>query len=189
MHPTILIQRKAQAVNRILAKAEALAKHLDLDPALIEALQPKGAKDAQVLEMFRLEGLANLFDQLAISAGVLEPVTTVTGADEPPAGETEPEAAADQDAVLPIVMGPDGLPAPTLDKARTGEPEAQKSAEEGQPEAIESTKPEAEEPAEVTEPEAIESTEPEAEEPVEEEPAPEPPVAVKKSTTRKRSKK
>lgn len=127
MHQTILVQRKALAINRIMAKAEALAKHLDLDLALIEALRPTGAKDPQVIEMFRLEALANLFDQLAISAGIPEPVTAVTPAeDEPPAGEVEP--AAEDVTPIPIAEGLDGLPAPTLDEApEEPEPAAVKS--------------------------------------------------------------
>jgi len=147
MHPTILVQRRAQAINRIMAKAEALIKHLDLDPALIEALQPKGAKDPQVIEMFRLEALANLFDELAISAGITEPVTVVT-ADEVDAA-TEPPAA-DDDTPIPIAMGPDGLPAPTLDEAPTAEEPAEAVTEDEVP--AEETAPEepiAEQPVEV----------------------------------------
>src|SRR5687768_4278192 len=99
MHPTILVQRKAIAFSRILAKAEALIKRIGLDPELIEALQPKGAKDPQVIEMFRLEALADLFDELALSAGITEPVTTVTApTDEPHAGES----AYQVDDVTPI---------------------------------------------------------------------------------------
>jgi hypothetical protein len=165
MHPTILIQRKAQAINRIMAKAEALAKHLDLDPALIDSLQPKGVKDSQVIEMFRLEGLANLFDQLAISAGISEPVTVVTPAgDESPAGEVEP-TADEAETPIPIAMGPDGLPAPTLEEAPTAE----------------------EQPVEVIDEEAVAPEEPATEQPVEviKKTAP----AVPKKSTRKRSKK
>lgn len=113
MHPTILVQRKAQAINRIMEKAKALAELLDFDPALIEALQPKGAKDTQVIEMFRLEALANIFDELARAAGVKEPVTAVTpAADESPAGEVEP-TAEEAETPIPIAVGPDGLPVPT----------------------------------------------------------------------------
>lgn len=86
MHPTILVQHRAQAINRIMERAAALIKRIDLDPALLEALQPKGVKDPQVVEMFRLEALANLFDELAFSAGIIE-------AEEQPAEQPVEEPA------------------------------------------------------------------------------------------------
>jgi hypothetical protein len=96
MHPSILAQRKAKATNRILVAAEALVKQLALAPALVAGLQPQGVKDPQALEMIRLEGLADLLDQLALHDGPSPdraPVTAVTApeSDSLPPPVLEPE--------------------------------------------------------------------------------------------------
>lgn len=78
MHQSILAQRKATATQRIITQASALAAHLDLDPKLAEALQPKGIKDPQVADMLRLEALADLLDRFAADASVTEPVSMET---------------------------------------------------------------------------------------------------------------
>jgi hypothetical protein len=70
MHNTVLAKRRAVAIDRIVNRATALVQHLELDPALAEALQPKTIKDPQAAEMIRLEALATLIDQMAINAGV-----------------------------------------------------------------------------------------------------------------------
>jgi hypothetical protein len=77
MDRTILIQRKARAVTRIVASAKALAERLDLSPALVDGLQPKGTRDPQVLEMKRLEGVAALLEQLTIDAGAVQTEVSV----------------------------------------------------------------------------------------------------------------
>jgi hypothetical protein len=111
MHPTILVQRRAVALNRITERAAALVKQLRLDPALSEALRPTGAKDPQVTEMFRLEAVANLFDQLAQSAGLPESATVTAVTDE---GEVESKPVAES------IPGPESLteelPPPILEE-------------------------------------------------------------------------
>jgi hypothetical protein len=99
MHQSILAKRKAEAVGRIVATSRALAAQFELDPALAEALEPKGIKDPQTSEMLRLEALANLLDRIAPAA---DAVTTVT--------EDEPEPPAYH------MVGEGALPAPVLDE-------------------------------------------------------------------------
>ena len=152
MHPTILVQRQAKAIERIIARATALAAVIDLDPALISALKPQGPKDLRVIEMMRMEALANLFDQLAVAAGIEDAVTAVTPVDD--------EAAP----------GPDGLPAPTLEEVTGDQPPTlvdQFTDEYAESPAAE---PEAETPAEV---ESADATVEEIEPATAEEPAPE----------------
>jgi len=158
MHPTILVQRRAKALNRIFEKADALIKHLDLEPALAEALQPKGAKDPQVTEMFRLEALADLFDQLAGSAGVTEPVTAVT--------DEEPESKA-LDEPGPVSLTEE-LPPPILDEetpAAAGEERSSSAPEaDDKPEPVETEGVIEELPSEEGVPtEEVAAAEPEAE--------------------------
>jgi len=68
MHPTILAQRKAIALNRIVVSADALASHLKLPTALTDALK-QPVKDPQVREMSRLEAIADLLAALEVSSG------------------------------------------------------------------------------------------------------------------------
>jgi len=127
MHPSILIKRKAEALNRILAKAAALVQRIKLDPALTDALQPKGIKDPQVLEMMRLEALADLFDQLAWSAGIEEPAPAVTVVTEP---DSKPMEESVPGPVPPGIL--EELPAPVIETAPAvaAEPEAEPVSEE-----------------------------------------------------------
>lgn len=101
MHPSILAKRKAQAVGNIVWTAGALAKQFELDPALTEALQPKGIKDPATAEMMRMEALSDLLMAVGLQAGAVkegapdpidEPaVTAVTPVLAPAANaETEP---------------------------------------------------------------------------------------------------
>lgn len=148
MHPTILVTRKAKAINHIVERAEGLVRQLELDPALIEALQPKGAKNPQVIEMFRLEALATLMDALTESAGVPMPEPA-----EEPAPEPEPVTAVTE---LQGEQG-QGLPEPVLtDITAPVEPSAEEHAQtESAPEestAAEDTEPESEPVAEAPAP-------------------------------------
>jgi hypothetical protein len=104
MHPSILAKRKAQALERIGWTAEALAKHLELDPVLIEGLQPKGIKDPAAAEMMRLEGLSDLLTAVAIQTGAVKESAPEPGDEETVSTET-PEAEP--------TMG--DLPAPVLE--------------------------------------------------------------------------
>ena len=77
MHQVILLQRRVAATQRIVERATALAEHLELDPELIQGLHPSGAiKEAPVADMIRLEGVANILDQIAEKVGV--PAAAVT---------------------------------------------------------------------------------------------------------------
>lgn len=83
MDSTTLATRRAIAVNRIVELSTALAHRLELDPALVDALQPT-IKDPQVKDLRRLEAIGDVLFALAISAGAIEEpskpevVTTVT---------------------------------------------------------------------------------------------------------------
>lgn len=104
MDSTILATRKAQAINRITELSKRFAQAADLDPALVDALQP-GVKDPQVKELRRFEAIADLMSALALSAHLVK---------EPEPALTEPVAtAAEPSAALPL----DGLPAPEIDPA------------------------------------------------------------------------
>lgn len=128
MHPTILAQRKANAVNRIVWASGALAKELELDPALVDALQPKGIKDPRVLEMMRLEGVANLMLQLAIRVGAVnegDAVTAVTPESEPEVetpAEVESAAATieetEPETIVAEEPAPEVLEEPALIEAK-----------------------------------------------------------------------
>lgn len=174
MHPTILVKRKADALQRILATTDALAQHLELDPALVEALQPQGIKDPRVMEMKRLEALAALLDQLAAMAGVTEPAavtveTAAAPADSDPGEEPLPD---------PSPIG-DELPPPVLEEAAVTVETAAPPADNELPPAVlqegEADLPAEEAPAEVEyTPEELPADEPKA---------------AKKSTRGKRAKK
>ena len=88
MHQIILVQRKAKALTRIITAAGSLADQHQLNPARREALEPKGIKDPAALEMMRLEGLADLLEDLA--AVDVETVTAVTAEQTQPVEDTRP---------------------------------------------------------------------------------------------------
>jgi hypothetical protein len=189
MHPTILVQRRAKALNRIFEKADALIKHLDLSPALTEALQPRGAKDPQVIEMFRLEALADLFDQLAESAGVPKSAAVTAVTDE---GEAESKPA--EETIPGPVPFTEGLPPPVLeDEAPAAQEEepgssASKAEAPAEPVGTESTIEEASaEDVAALEPEAAREEVPAQEELIIEEPmvAPKTPRRKSKSSNKK----
>jgi hypothetical protein len=113
MHQSILAKRKAIAQDRILTSALALVAQLQLDPALAEGLEPKGVRDSATVEMMRLEGLADLMEQLAAQpTSPPSPVTTVT--DEVP---QEPESKPLDESMPGPVL--DELPPPVLDDEPT----------------------------------------------------------------------
>ena len=73
MHPSILAQRRALAIDRIV---QAVTR---LDPERADALRPKGIKDASTADMMFLENVADLVDQLVPKAQIDETgVTAVT---------------------------------------------------------------------------------------------------------------
>ena len=116
MHQAILAQRKAKAVQKIVARATALVQHLELDPALSEGLQPRAVKDANIAEMMRLEALAALMDQLAAQAGA-------------PAAE-QPDTAVNEFSVAPAVTAvtaPEAVEEAAQDAAALDEPPAKKT--------------------------------------------------------------
>lgn len=98
MHPSILAQRKAKAMDRILQAARVI------DPARAEALQPKGVKDPAAAEMMRLEAIADLLDGLRppFEAAVVTAVTAPPEDQRPiiadfPAHVVEPPAEEELD--------------------------------------------------------------------------------------------
>ena len=116
MHPTILTKRKAEAVAKLVSSAEALAETLSLDPELIKGLHPVvGSHDNQLREMLLLEGASNLITAVAIEAGAIKADALVTAVT--PTEEAERATNENQVAPIDIAMGPDGLPASTLDEA------------------------------------------------------------------------
>lgn len=197
MHPTILAQRKAIATDRILERSAALVQHLELDQSLVDRLRPSSVKDPPTVEMLRLEALADLFDQLADSAGapaapvpdrtVREFIAPAVTAVTKPADESIP-------GPVPPVEGatPEGLPPPVMEGERTeGEGAAQKIDDAFATEAV--AVPEPDEPSEeapedkpAEEPAVTAVTSPEKE-PVEEEPGPQS-RSPKKSTRSKKKK-
>jgi hypothetical protein len=90
MHPSVLAKRKAQAMDRIVQAARIL------DPTRAETLQPTGIKDAQAVEMLRLEAIADLLEGLVLAVPVEDTPapdtqTGVTVVTEPhPVDEPEP---------------------------------------------------------------------------------------------------
>ena len=79
MHQTILTQRQLSARQKIVERLTALVHHLELDPALIETLQPAGIRDHAVRDMIQLEAVAQVLDAIAENAGApAAPVTAVT---------------------------------------------------------------------------------------------------------------
>jgi hypothetical protein len=111
MHSAIQVQRRAAAMNRILERSGALIEQYELDPALADALQPRAVKDPQVAEMMRLEGLANLLDQVAEKAGLPAPEPVDTSVKEFRAPVVTAVTQLDTDQPRP-----DDLPEPVLDE-------------------------------------------------------------------------
>src|SRR5687767_8787469 len=104
MHPSILAQRRAQAVNRIVQAARIL------DPEHAEALEPKGIKDPQAVEMIRLEALADLLERLgpvfeAPAALAPEPIQDPTVTAVTPAPMEDPRPTLD-DFPVHVVESP-----------------------------------------------------------------------------------
>ena len=117
MHPTILAKRKADAVGKLTYAAEALAELMGLDPALIAGLHPVGIHDTLLREMLLLEGAANLIMAVAMQAGAIE-----HGAPESEAHWVETSEASEPAAEETPEVGPDGLPAPTLEEVLADQP-------------------------------------------------------------------
>ena len=72
MHPTILVQRRAVALNRITERAAALVKHLELDPVghIAGVMHPelnhiRVAGTAQRNSLTRGDGFQGIFDHVA----------------------------------------------------------------------------------------------------------------------------
>lgn len=106
MHQSILARRHAAAIQRIVNTASALVEQHHLDPRLIDGLQPRGIKDPAAAEMMRLEGLADLLDQI--------PVTVETPPELPPVNEPPPPSApALVIETLPAPVVEDDEPAPS----------------------------------------------------------------------------
>ena len=120
MHQTILAQRKAVAAGKLIKAAEAIGRHLEMDPGLVQAFHPAGIRDPQVKDMMIWEAAADLLVQLGILSGAIqEGVTAVT--EEPAAiddTQSEPPADDGQDETEPFDLDP-GTPVsePVIDEA------------------------------------------------------------------------
>ena len=165
MHILMLSQRNGAAQARMLRAGEALAKRLDLDPALIEGLKST-SKDSAVRALKEREGVAALLEELAYSAGALErpeqappeepkegeldeAVTVVTNPE--PTDQAVTEAAPTEPVIIQDDTGPDGLPAPTLEDVESEPPaEEEPVAEAGA--ALSEEQPAAEEEPPAPEP-------------------------------------
>ena len=115
MHSTILISRRAAALKKLIESAEAIVKHLELDPSLLDGFAPQGVKDQQVKDMLALESAAKIMHELAVLSHSIQDesdVTTVTATDDSSADMTE-----ETPTVEPVF--PDDLPAPVLDEQPT----------------------------------------------------------------------
>lgn len=100
MHPSVLAQRRARAMDRIVQAA----RHLD--PEHTESLQPKGIKDPQAAEMMRLEAIADLLERLAVTVVTAEANTDI-----------DPASISTFHSVVPG----EGLPAPRLETEPSAE--------------------------------------------------------------------
>jgi hypothetical protein len=142
MHPTTLAKRKALALNQIVFSAGALARIADLDPALIQGLNPAHARDAHVRDMFVMEGIAHLLTALGVSAGAIKeeaPVTVETPA-PPITPPMEPTTTDDIQTPAPTPDSFEGLPEPVIGAAE--DPEAETTpAVEDEPTPIEEEAP------------------------------------------------
>lgn len=163
MHPSVLIKRKAIAVNRIVERAGALVKRLELDPVLVAALEPK-VKDTETADMLRMEALGTLIAELALSAGA------------PP--EKQPDTTV-KEFIVEASPASDELPAPALDQLPAAEPTTEEI-----PAEAETTEEPAREVAEEPTPDVSEDAPAEA---AEEAPASKPTRKTKKNTNRKGS--
>jgi hypothetical protein len=143
MHILILSKRNAQAQARLLRAAEALARRLDLDPALIDGLKVN-TKDPAVRVMQEREGVAALLEELAYLADALEKPThaadeaDVTAVTEPegedPVSGAPPDDEPGEDLPLPVLEQDASASAEVIEIE--GEPEIEEfPAEELPPEA------------------------------------------------------
>ena len=135
MHILILSKRNAEAQNRLVRAAEALAVRLELDPGFLSGLK-LAEKDKDVRELKQREGVAALLEELAYMAGALERPTQESLTEQEGADQTEAvtvvtdagEEAGDNDhpeKTYPAAVPGDELPPPVLegDGVQEGRPD------------------------------------------------------------------
>lgn len=95
MHPTLLVVKRSQAIERIERAARVLASRGSVDPALVQALTSVG-NNPQVRELRRLEAIADILDVALLEEAHQSLVTTVTSESlaEPVAQNVRNEEAA-----------------------------------------------------------------------------------------------
>ena len=95
MNQTILAQRKAIAAGKLIKAAEAIGRHLEMDPSLVQAFHPTGIRDPQIKEMMIWEAAAELMFQLGIVSGAIQEGVTAVTEDPAAIDDTQPEPPAD----------------------------------------------------------------------------------------------
>lgn len=124
MHILILSKRNGRAQERMLAAAKAIGRVAGIDPALIEALNPR-AKDPAIRAMEQREAIADLLEALAIAANI--PLTEPADDEQPaeaPAADVTTVTPPEQEAVnLPESTESatdEALPSPVLEEGEEG---------------------------------------------------------------------
>lgn len=69
MHPAIIAQRKAAAMQTIVERSKALSELEYVEPALVDELDARGYRVPAVIEVMRLEALAKILGAVAESVG------------------------------------------------------------------------------------------------------------------------
>lgn len=96
MHPTVLAAARGSAIERIKIAATLLAEKHGLDFSLVDGVEAK-AKDPQVRELKRLQGIADLLDAVCVGTSAVSVSAVTTDATEviPEAQPVEPEPEAE----------------------------------------------------------------------------------------------
>jgi hypothetical protein len=164
MHPTVLVQRRATALAKLVQASNSIVTHLELDPELLSGFTAIGVKDNQVKDMMALEAAAAVMFQLGLMSGAIEEGVTAV---------TEPEA---EEAALPqpVLEESAAEPGTVSTEESVEEPNAAEELPAAEPE--EALSPAEEVPAEDPGEQSL---------PAEEAPA----KSSKKSTSSKRSRK
>ena len=115
MHILILSKRNAQAQNRLVRAAEALAAYFELDSALVDGLKPN-EKDKDVRGLKQREGVAALVEALALKVGAVEEPAPDAQREGDVTAVTEPEGAAPPEEPAPENAPGEELPPPVLDE-------------------------------------------------------------------------
>jgi len=102
MHPTLLVVKRSQAIERIERAARLLAERAQIDPSRVDALTSVG-NHPQVRELRKLECIADVLDMALAEAGV----TAVT--ETPVPAQNVQTDAQNEEAVLANTFPPAGM--------------------------------------------------------------------------------